>query len=239
MTFSSRIIILHTLKFRDNSVIINGYSDSAGRQNYILYFSGKSKKYAALSSLHPLSIIDAQIGSTKGDLKTITEFHPAYKLQSIRCNIIKCSLAMFMSELLFKTVKELEKNPELFSFIEASIIELEKIDTSYKDYHLRFVARLCGYMGYLPEDNFSSSNRIFSLTKGRFSNGLNPGESYFNEVNSAALHSLLCEDFNTSNILTSGKERSYFLEELIRYLSYHSGFEINIQSLSILHEVFE
>ena len=147
-----RIIVLHTIKYKESGVIIQGYSDRNGRESFFLRVGKRSGRGSVISQLHPLSIIEATPSSLSlGEMTTIKEIVLPYKLESIRSNIFKSSIAMFISELLYKTIKEVEYNPEMFLFLNDAILRLDAMDKGISNFHAYFTVLLCKHLGYLPE----------------------------------------------------------------------------------------
>lgn len=236
-----QIVVLHTIKYRDSSLIVQGYSNLGGRQSFVIRTGKGSKNYAALSQLHPLSIIDTElIVGGRGEMATIKEYTPAYKLPEIRSNIHKSAIAIFISELLYRSIKEVEQNTGMYNFISRSILTLEALDSGFANFHIWFVVELSRHLGYTPENNYSEREPLFDIVTGGFTNDVILSELCFSFKSSSILAILLNinpEDLHTLKI--GGNERYNFIKEMIRYLSYHTGYTIEINSINVLHEVFE
>ena len=105
------MIVLHTLKYGDTSLIVHGYTQEEGRVSFILrgaFRQAKGKKGSSNHGtvlLHPLSIVNYVASrSPKGSMPYLKEFSPKYRLHSIREDFDKISIAMFISELLYRTL---------------------------------------------------------------------------------------------------------------------------------------
>ena len=241
MNLKTEIIVLHKTKYKDSGLIVHGYSDTGGRQGFIVRKAGSSKNYAAISQLHPLSIIEAELApGEKGDLKTIREYRTIFNLANIRTNVTKSTIAIFISELIYRSIKEVEQNRELFGFIKKSVILLEELDENYSNFHLWFIVGFAGMTGYSPEDNYSCKNEYFDIFTARFCSSPVSEGMCFDAANSHILHSILESREKCIHLLKiSGRQRYSFISEMLRYLGHHMGHPINIQSLEILREVFE
>ena len=200
-----------------------------------------SKKNNLLSQLHPLSIIDAELSNAKkGNLPIIKEFSSTQNLTGIRTGIIKNAISVFIGELIYRTLKEIEPNKELFAFLFDSIIELEKVTNSASDFHPRFIVNYCKHLGYLPEKNLNQNDFLFEIESGSFSAPALSGGNFFGKESSDILDKILRQDAQqTHNLSLSGESRYEFISDMLRYIGYHQGFEINLKSLRVLHEVFE
>ncbi len=241
MSQKLQIVVLHTIKYRDNSIIVQGYSNLCGRQSFVIRTGKSSKNYAALSQLHALSIIDTELVSgAKGEMGTIKEYLSAYKLPEIRSNIHKSAIAMFISELIYRTVKEMEQNTELYNFISRSVLQLETLESGFANFHAWFIVEFSRHLGYTPENNWSENNSTFDIISGGFTNGGVLSDFCFSSKSSSILAILLnIKPENLHSIKAGGNERFNFIKDMIRYLSFHTGYTIEVRSLNVLHEVFE
>ena len=239
MLSNIRIIILHTIKYKESGIIVQGYSDRNGRESFFLRQSKNSKRGAVISQLHPLSIIDATPSSISfGDMTTIKEFSLPYKLESIRSNIFKSSIAIFISELLYKTIKEVEYNHKMFLFLIDAVLRLEAINSGTANFHIYFTVMLCKHLGYLPEIKDIPDGSFFDIPTASYT--LSESDLCFNAQNSSILARLASSNYNTlSDIKMTGVGRGGFINLMLRYLGFHAGYGIEIESLDILHEVFE
>lgn len=213
-----QIVVLHTVKYGDSGLVIRGYSDTGGRQSFFLRSVKGPKNCAVIRELHPLSIINAQLNSFgKGEMKNIREFSAAYPLPGIRCELQKSTIAMFMSELIYKTVREVEENKILYSFITESILALESLKGGFADFHLFFTVGLCRHAGYDP---------LLS-------------ENTLSQKSSRILAEILLKERDQSQTLNINREERYnFINEMATYLSHHSGCKIELLSLEVLHDVY-
>ena len=82
---SLQIIVLHTIKHKENGVIVQCYTDRGGRESLFLKYSNKSKGKINLSQLHPLAILNVELSLLRlGSMHSIKEATPIIRLASIR-----------------------------------------------------------------------------------------------------------------------------------------------------------
>ena len=241
MSLSSfRFIVLNTLKHSDSGVIVQGYSETGGRESFFLKCSSKNRA-VKLSQLHPLNIIEINLSSRIfGSLRTIKEYTPVYMLKTIRSDLRKSVIAIFMGELVLKTIKEVEPSIPMFHFLENSVVSLENMTTGVSNYHLGFILFFCGQLGYSPDLSSNSKGRYFDIPAARFTDNCSDTSLTFGEQESTLLRKLGSAGlFTTSEIKADRNLRYNFLNAMIKYLTFHTGYEITIESLGVLHEVFE
>ena len=235
-----RLIVLHTIRHKESAIIVRGYGSLNGKSSYFLRLSQKNKKHT-LSLLHPLSVVDITTSSRSfGELKTIKEFHSVYRLSSIRNNIIKGSIAMFISEIVLKSIEEIEQNRELFLFLERTILRLESIEDGVSNYHLHFLVEFTKILGYLPEIPKQTQGMLFDIPSAKYRLERREEDiSLFDKEESWLLSTLYHTSPQKLNELVISRQLRYkFIESILRYINYHTGQNIHCQSLSVLKEVF-
>lgn len=249
MLAKSQIIVLHTIKHGDTGIVVQCYSSTAGRT--ALYFRGSSKKMNNASLLHKLNILDVvTFSNTSGSMPTIREMGIPYNLSSLRSDIYKSTMAIFLSEILGKTVRESEANPHLYSFISSSIQILEHTDEGVANFHIHFLTHLCKMLGFMPTDNYSSSAAVFDMATAKFIPapfGAAPyGSMLMSETESMLLHTLMNTPSTNlgklycgaQELQLNGQLRNSYAKRMIEYISHHIGNTIEIKSLDILHQIF-
>ena len=156
------MIVLHTLKYGDTSLIVHGYTQEEGRVSFILrgaFRQANGKKGSSNHGtvlLHPLSIVNYVASkSPKGSMSYLKEFSPKYRLHSIREDFSKISIAMFISELLYRTLLHSERDGELYAFLEDAVLKLEAVEGSPANFHLWFLDRYTAFLGFPFERGFN------------------------------------------------------------------------------------
>ena len=221
------MIVLHTLKYGDTSLIVHGYTKEEGRVSFILRgaFRQSSGKRSAprpeVVSLHPLSIVNYVASKNmKGSMPYLREFSPKYRLHSIREDFDKISIAMFISELLYRTLLHSERDEELYDFLEDAVLRLEAFEGSPANFHLWFIDRYAAFLGFPFERGFNLDYNPFT-----------PQQT----VRLRALHEAAFEE--AMALPMTGVDRKELIEAVIRWLEYHTGSRIELRSISVLHQI--
>lgn len=248
MLTKSQIIVLHTIKHGDTGIVVQCYSSTAGR--CALYFRASSKNRVSASLLHKLNILDVVTYSNGSQsMPTIKEIAAPYRIAAIRSDICKSSIAIFISELLGRTVREEEANPHLYSFLSSSIQILEHIEHGVPNFHIHFITHLCKMLGFMPMDNYSSATPIFDMATAKFTfapAGYVYGTQMLGPEESQLLHALLNTPSTnleklfcgSQELKINGEARLAYTKRMIEYISHHIGNNIEIKSLDILHQIF-
>ena len=249
MLSKAQIIVLHTIKHGDNGVVIQCYSNMVGRP--ALYLRVSAKNRIILSNLHRLNILDVVTYNGGSSMPTVKELVPTIRFDSMRTNIYKSTIAIFLSELLVKSVRESEYNPHLYNFLVSSINVLEHLEDGVANFHIHFMVHLCKLLGFMPTDNYSSETSVFDMERAIFKK---PECFYdareeclktmadgrvFTCQQSQLLHQLLnTRAIEISGLKCSGDMRLQFAKQMLNYISYHLGITFDIKSLDVLHQVF-
>ena len=106
---------------------------------------------APMSLLLPLNILEAEVvESTKSTLFTARNLTALHPLLGIRSNIFKNSMTMFMSEVLYRVVKDGTREEGLYEWCEKNILLLDAVQTDFSNFHLRFLLELAVALGFSP-----------------------------------------------------------------------------------------
>lgn len=221
------MILLHTTKYGDSSLILHGYTREEGRESFILRSVGKKGKSAAMGVLHPLNILSVEVAPRSknegnSSLKYIREYSSKYVFHSLRSNIYKNSIVLYISELLYKTLRTPEQDTVLYDFIEHSVVTLDGCEGNFSNFHIWFTVNYVALMGFFPSEGFSLEYNPFSERE----------VENLCHIAGGSLEETLSLTFN-------GNQRTHFVSAVIKYLEFHLGVSINLKSLSILHSVFE
>jgi DNA repair protein RecO (recombination protein O) len=241
MSESFQLIVLHTIKHKESGIIVQGYSNRAGRETFFLRGAGKKEKSSNLSQLHPLSVLEVTLSSMKlSEIPIIKEFSAAFRLPSIRGDVFKSSIALFISELIYRTIKEQEQNNDLYNFLLTSIKLLEEIKYGTANFHPYFMIGFCRQIGYSPEALLHRDGMLFDIPSAKYLPLKEKSEFCFGPQESSLLHKLSVTPVQEiSSIKITGDQRYLFIKEMIRYISFHTGHNVRVESLEVLHEVFE
>ena len=215
MTVSTELIVLHTTKFGENSIVVHTLSKEYGRRSFLV--RGASKRLMSL--LLPLNILEADVvETTKSTLFTARNLSARHPLMGIRNNVFKNSMTMFMSEVLYRVVKDGSNEEGLYDWCERNILLLDAVQTDFSNFHLRFLLELSVALGFAPE-----SHDLVPFV----------GEYY------PVVERLMRESFaETMFIPLSGERRNEIAEGILRYIEYHTESSVNINSLKVLRELF-
>ena len=119
MEHKTKGIILHTIKYGENGLIVKIYTESYGLQSFIFNSVRGKKGKVKASIFQPLNLVELVINLKENrSLQRIKEIRIEPAFQTIHNNIIKSSIVLFLNEILYKSIQEPgHSDPPLFDFI--------------------------------------------------------------------------------------------------------------------------
>ncbi len=241
MQASTEGIVLRSIKYGESSVIATIFSREFGRQSYIINSARNNKSKNKARILQPLFLVElVSYQKQSRDLQRIKEIknNPVY--QNIPFDIIKSTQAIFLAEMLYKTINEEESYPEMFDFIKNALMMFDLMEKNLANFHLYFLYRLTEYLGFLPDTTKQGFENWFDLKKGEIVPFEPPHPMFMNREATLFFCTLTSLKFSEiSEFKIPHNIRDYILDKLVEY--YHLHFEHlgEIKTLKVLQEVFE
>lgn len=241
MLAKTRGIILHQVKYSDSSMIVSIYTREFGRTAYAVRGANNKKSTCRAALLQPLSIVEIDVRhNAKKEIQTIKDIRVAVPFFQLPYNPVKSSLALFVAEVLHKTVKHSEQDEALYAFIEESVCHLDTLNEGIGNFHLVFMAGLAARLGFAPYAENEKGDRYFDMMNGVF-NAQRPEHIHFLEGRKAEVFKHIME-LNYDHLDTLVMNREYRADLLNNFLTYYElhipGFQ-SIKSVDVLHKIWE
>ena len=239
MLQKTKAIVLKTVKYSDNSIIATVYSKKFGKISIITRALHSKKSTTKINYLQPFFIIDIELYYKENrNIQKAKEFKPAYNFRTLPFDIIKSSIALFLSEVLYKTIKEEEQNEQFFDFIEKTIQFIDVNDKNISNLHLLFLLKLTKYLGFYPQNNFSDKYSFFDIEKAVFTdNKINNNQ--LNIIESKNFSDFLNLNFNNyKNITIDKTTRNKILQNILLFYNRQIPEFGKIKSLEIMQTIF-
>ena len=212
-------IVLHTLKYNDTSIIVDIYTELSGRASFLVAVP-RSRKAAVKSVLfQPLSFIEFEADyRPNATLYRVKEAKSFYPFSSIPYDPYKSAMALFLSEFLYRAIREEAENRPLFAYLQHSIIWLDECREGFSNFHLVFLMRLSRFLGLYPQLH----------------------SSYINPEDAGRLRQLMRMNYETMHLFgMSRAERTRCLTTINDYYSLHLPDFPVLKSLEVLKELFD
>ena len=213
----SRIVVLHLTKYAESSLVLHAIDALSGRRSFLVR---GVKRGNAVAVFHPLSLLDVvAASSSRSSLAWLREWEPAAALHEIRGNQIKSAVAMFISEVLYRSFTTELADGKLFDWLCDTIVRLDVETGSVANFPLWFLVSYTVQLGFMPGDPVEP-------------------QGIFTPAETELLLKMLRSPYETvMAIPLSAQRRSAFARKLLQYLSHHLGVTIDARSLDVLHAV--
>jgi DNA repair protein RecO (recombination protein O) len=242
MIHKTKAIALHTVKFGDSSLIAYVYSESHGRISLMVHGAyGKRKSSGKAIFFQPLNILNLIYYHKENQtLCKLKEVSTEVNFSTIPFDPVKRAIALFVGEIVYRTIREEESNPVMYNFLENSFQLLDVMHSGVSNFHLIFLAQLTRYLGFFPGNSWSDSTPIFDYKNGLFVHAEPSHPLFFNKEKSKLIGLVLSTPFHEAEGLQlNHKVRSQLIESFLSFYQVHNESISGIKSLSVLSQVFE
>ena len=226
MKSKAELIVLNHTKFGENSIVLHTLSAEYGRHGFLVKVTPKT----AMALFLPLNILQAEVTENpKSDLWYARNFVSVTPLNGIRSNIHKNTMTLFMSEVLYRVVKDQTNEDGLAEWLKGQILTLDALQSDFANFHLLFLLRLCSVLGFDPD--------TAGLAPFVTSSDCHPERS--EGSNFKALDSFIKLPFAEALLYPlSGVDRNTIAESILRYIEFHTESAVNVRSLAVLREIY-
>ena len=241
MIHSTKGIVLKTVKYGETSIIVSMFTELFGIQSYLVNGARTSGKTSKAHFFQPSSILEMEVyHNDLKNLQRIKDMRWSTVYRNILSDVTKNTVALFMVELLQKSLKQPETNADLFYFCEDSFLHLDKSDENITgNFPVYFALQLAPFLGFRLQDNYSESKNIFNVQGGNFSeeniaelNHVSPEISYHISQILKAIHP---EDLREISI--NRNMRRMILKSMESFYAWHIQEFGTMKTLPVLTEI--
>lgn len=212
---STEFILLHTTRYGDSSIILHTLSKEYGRKGF---FVKNISRRCVSSVFFPLAILEADTDDhVRSRMPNVRNVSLRYALNGIRNNLKKGAISVFVSEVLFRVVKEGMQDSALYDMCERNILLLDAMESDFSNFHLYFLMEFIIALGFspAPEDLEPFMGEHLSL-----------------------MSDFISLPFSEAMLVPmSGGIRSELAERLLKYIEFHIESPVNVNSLKVLKEL--
>jgi DNA repair protein RecO (recombination protein O) len=220
MIFKTRGIVFRFTKFKETSIIVNIFTDVFGLQSYIVNGVRSKSAKNKIALYQPLTLLNLVVyHRPNANIERIKEISCLYPYQSLTTDVKKSTIAMFITELLNKTVKDESHARETFDFLSESFIAMDSLKEGFENFHLIFMLKLCRYLGF----GISNVNEILG---GRLADP---------EIEKLLLV-LVTAEYTTPLPITN-VQRRVLLDHLLKFYTDHMENLGEMKSIQVLKDV--
>lgn len=219
MLHKTKGVVFRFTKFRETSIIVTVFTELFGLQSYMVNSVRSAKGKMAL--FQPLTLLDMVVYHRENaNINRIKEVKCLHPYETLHRDIRKSAIALFLNEVLNKTVKEESHSAEMFQFISQSLMQLDLMPDRFENFHLVFLIHLSRLLGFgiYHEDDLATEF---------------PGDD--ESVN--LLNQILSDNWQKTPV--SVHQRRSLLNGLLRFYKKHMETMGELKSIPVLKEVLE
>lgn len=238
MLYKTKGIVLKTTSYSESSVVVQIFTEKFGMQAYLVNGVKKPKAKISLNILQAFHLLEMVVyHKSNGGLQRISEARQVPVFQSIPYDVIKSSIAQFLNEIVYKSIKQQGPDEALFEFIFHAVCWLDTLTYTPANFHLYFLLRLTKFLGFFPSSR-KLNQSFFDLKEGVFTNTLPHHTLVLHDPHTEQWASLLESKWSTLHgIKISNADRRVLLHKIVDFYQLHIDTVGEIKSLEILEEV--
>lgn len=219
MLHKTKGIVFKFFKYSDTSIIVKIFTARFGLQTYIVNGVRSKKSKNKIALFQPLTLLDLVVYHNPArDINRISELKCSIPFQTVHSQMPKTAVTIFLSEIMYKSIKEEDEAEEMFEFIASSISLFDHLTEHFQNFHLQFLLKLTRYLGFAVELN----DPVFYSLDSKERNKLEQ------------LNTLPYEQW----VDISNAERRKYLDLIVRFYKRHIESIHEINSIKILQELF-
>lgn len=169
MVHKTRGIVFRFTKFRETSIIVTIFTELFGLQSYMVNGVRSKSSKSRIALYQPLTLLNLVVYHRENaNIERIKEVSCLHPYRTLTTDVKKSTIALFLAEILNKTIKHESHAGEMFEFLSSSLIAMDRLEETCENFHLVFLIRLCRHLGFgveTPEQLLSGTPADAAITE--------------------------------------------------------------------------
>lgn len=145
-------LVLSSIKYKDTSIIVKIFTRELGLKSYLINGVRSMGKGSKMALYQPLSLLELVVyDKENAGLQRISEAKLQIAHQRIPFEFARTSIAMFVTEVINRSIYENYQNESLFDFLFQSVMILDAADTALAHFPLVFLIENAAFLGFAPD----------------------------------------------------------------------------------------
>jgi DNA repair protein RecO (recombination protein O) len=232
-------IVLSILRYSDRYAITHVYTADFGATSYLLPMTSNKKAKIKNSLFFPFSLLRMEVEHLpKRDIQKLKEVERLIPLYEICTDMSKLSLAFFLSEFLYRVLRESDNNEVTFQYIKNSVETLEAANSSIANFHIAFMIGLTRFLGIYPNWENTNRDKYFDMLNGEFRQNIPSNTHYLKQDESRYVKYLNRINYsNMHKFKLSRDNRNIIVNYILDYYRLHLYDFPKLKSLEVLREM--
>ena len=222
-------LVLSSIRYKDTSIIVKIFTRELGLKSYLVNGVRSMGKGSKMALYQPLTLLDLVVYNKENSgLQRISEAKLQRAHQRIPFDFPRTSIALFMTEVINRSIYENYQNEALYDFLSESVVTLDQNETVLSHFPIVFLIEKAKFLGFSPED---AEGFILESDKQTFSNQELPQMLYYIEILKTKKYQC-CEKIP---VLIRRKLLDHLLDFYAQHMENPSAFK----SLTVIRQVME
>lgn len=221
-------IVLSSVKYGERSLIVRFYTERFGLQSYIFNSVRTAKSKYPPALFQPFNLFEMVVyHQPHVSVQRAKELRLVIPSLNISSNIKKSSMAMFMAELILRTIPQGGRIDGFYEFIKFCTCYLEQKESNFENLHLHFIIQLCAFLGFEVESLVKLVYDAKAL-----------GVVLPDTLHCTEQDFMMLKGDNFDKATLNHWQRNELIDYMLVFMSSHVEHFKNLKSISILREVF-
>lgn len=220
MLHKTRGVVFRFTRYGETSIIVTIFTEQFGLQSYMVNGVRSKTGKQKIALYQPLTLLDLVVYHKENvSILRIKEVKCLHPYRALSTSVHKSTIALFITEVVNKAIKEESHAGELCSFLIDSLIELDRAVHGVENFHLVFLILLSRHLGFGPQQ----ADEIL-------------GGRLLDEHEEKLLQRLIRSDYRSDLTLTTVQRRT-LLDTLLHFYAVHIETFGDLRSVQVLREV--
>ena len=231
-------IVLHSLKYGEQRVIVDIFTREQGRLSFIVPVPRSERSKIKKQYLQPLTLLLLECDvRPQQQLQKLRDASLLQPLPSLLSDPKKLTICLFVSEFLYHALKGEQQNTPLFDYVRSSIEWLDGCQDNFANFHLVFLMRTARFLGFFP--NLEEEGDYFDLRGATFCSAPPLHRDFLLPQEAGRIRLLMRMDYPTMHLFRLSRlERGRILEILLLYYRLHLPAFPELRSVAVLQELY-
>ena len=240
MLVKTKAIVLHSFKYGESRMIVDMFTEEAGRLSFIISIPKTSKGRIKKQYFQPMTLLEVECDVRQNvQLQKLKDAHLLTAYTSIPFSPEKLALSLFIAEFLYHALRSEQQDKLLFAYVCDSMQWLDTVEVGFANFHLTFLMRMSRFLGFYPNLDDYVDGCVFDLRTATFSLQVPTHRDFLDSHDSQLIHTLMRMDFPTMHLfLLSHHDRNRITEVLLHYYRLHIPQFPELKSLGVLQELW-
>jgi DNA repair protein RecO (recombination protein O) len=153
MLIKTQGIVISYIRYKETSIIVKIFTREMGLKSYIVNGVRSSNARTKMGFYQPLTFLDMVVYEKESaNLNRVSEVRLGKAYQRIPFDFQRSGIALFVAEVLAKSIYESYQNEDLFDFLDLAIGQLDGDQAVLSHYPVVFLWEMAKYLGFAPDD---------------------------------------------------------------------------------------